>query len=184
MTRDEIYANAGFLTLAGAETTSNSLAVISYMISTNPRVQAQITRELLLAFTCGKEIDMRSAGKLPYLMAVIEETLRFHPPGPNTMYRTTPPDGNWILGDWVPGNVSFMAQCMSLVDYEAHHVSKQTILGIPHRVMYRDERNFTRPDEFIPERWLSNEKGGEFANDRRDCFHPFQYGPRMCLAMK
>ena len=105
MTKEEIYANANFLTLAGAETTSNSLAVISYMVSVYPQVKAKIMEELLATFTREDQINMRSAGNLQYLNAVIMETLRYHPPGPNAMWRQTPPEGNKILGDQVPGNV-------------------------------------------------------------------------------
>jgi cytochrome P450 len=51
--------------------------------------------------------------------------------------------------------------------------------------MYRSEHNFNRANEFIPERWMSGDDAkSEFANDRRDSFHPFSYGPRTCLAMK
>jgi cytochrome P450 len=52
--------------------------------------------------------------------------------------------------------------------------------------MYRSEHNFTRAQEFIPERWLDTAERdkSEFARDRRDGFHPFSYGPRTCLAVK
>lgn len=50
-------------------------------------------------------------------------------------------------------------------------------------MIYRGEHSWRRPDEFLPERWLSEGKTSEFANDRRDGFYPFSYGPRSCLAM-
>lgn len=50
--------------------------------------------------------------------------------------------------------------------------------------MYRSEHNFKRPHEFIPERWMKDDKNSEFIGDRRDGFHPFSYGPRQCLAVK
>ena len=50
--------------------------------------------------------------------------------------------------------------------------------------MYRSEHNFKRANEFIPERWIDEGRGTEFAADRRDSFHPFSYGPRNCLAMQ
>lgn len=106
LTREEIYSNAILLTLGGSETTSNTLSGLAYMIATNPGVKAKITDELRATFIREDEIDMRSTAKLPYLSAVIEEVLRYFPPGPNAMPRITPPEGNSILGDWVPGNVS------------------------------------------------------------------------------
>lgn len=106
MTPEELYSNAGFLTLAGSETTSTTTAVALYMIGTNPDVKAKITTELLATFTSEDEINMRSAAKLSYLMAVIEESMRYHPPGPNALWRMTPAEGNRILGEWIPGKVS------------------------------------------------------------------------------
>lgn len=76
------------------------------MILTNPHVKAKLTKEVLATFTCEDDIDMRSATNLPYLMAVIEESMRYHPPGPNALWRMTPPGGNRILGDQIPGKVS------------------------------------------------------------------------------
>ena len=76
------------------------------MLATNPHVTAKVLEELHATFNSEEEIDMRSASKLIYLNAVIEETLRYYPPGPNAMWRMTPPEGNNILGDWIPGNVS------------------------------------------------------------------------------
>lgn len=61
----------------------------------------------------------------------------------------------------------------------------QTVLGIPHRVLYRSRLWWHKPDEFHPERWLPDEqRPKEFDNDRRDGFHPFSYGPRQCIAVK
>ncbi|KAK4627038.1 Cytochrome P450 monooxygenase sthF [Fulvia fulva] len=160
--KEEIYSNAILITLGGAETTSNTLSGSVFMLATDPNVAAKVVEELHATFASEDKIDMRSASKLSYLNAVIRETLRYYPPGPNAMWRMTPPEGNTILGDWVPGN---------------------TVLSLHHRVIYRGEHSWRRPDEFLPERWLSEGKTSEFANDRRDGFYPFSYGPRSCLAM-
>ena len=49
---------------------------------------------------------MPNTAKLPYLVPVIEELMRYFPPGPNSTPLITPPEGNSILGKWVPANVS------------------------------------------------------------------------------
>jgi len=61
----------------------------------------------------------------------------------------------------------------------------QTIIGIPHRVLYRSKAYWKHADDFHPERWLpEGERPAEFDQDRREGFHPFSYGPRACIAMK
>ena len=92
--------------MGGSETTSNTLSGLAYILAINSVVKKKITDELRATFTREDEINMRSTAKLPYLVAVIEELMRYFPPGPNSMPRITPPEGNSILGKWVPGNVS------------------------------------------------------------------------------
>jgi len=61
----------------------------------------------------------------------------------------------------------------------------QTGLEIWNPVINRCSRNFTLPDEFIPERWLDGEnKDKRFANDNSDVFQPFSVGPRNCIGKK
>lgn len=105
MSREEIYSNATTLTLAGSETTASAIAGVAYMLAMRPDVKAKATAELLSVVTSEDQIDMRSTLKLLYLEAVINETFRIHPPGPNALWRTTPPEGNWISGEWIPGKV-------------------------------------------------------------------------------
>lgn len=83
-----------------------TVAGMTYMLATRPDVKAKLSTEIFSHFTNEDEIDMRSVSNLPYLCAFIEETLRYYPPGPNSLWRMTPPGGNSILGEWVPGNVS------------------------------------------------------------------------------
>jgi len=75
--------------------------------------------------------------RIPYIDAIIKETLRLKPVAPTGMSRTTPPEGLEIDGQWIPGN---------------------TIVVIPQYIMHRDERCFVRPSEFLPERWLDEGK--------------------------
>lgn len=108
------------LTLAGSETTATSLAGATYLIATNLRVKGEILKELRTTFTSEDEIDLLSVAKLPYLCAVTDECLRMYPPGPNAQPRITPSEGNVILGDRIPGNVS-------RTTYLGRYMSKQKI---------------------------------------------------------
>ena len=48
--------------------------------------------------------DSVSLSKLTYLDAVINETLRLHPPVPSGVQRMTPPEGLQIGDTYVPGD--------------------------------------------------------------------------------
>lgn len=71
---------------------------------------------------------------VPLLDAVINETMRLHPPVPSGTQRVTPPEGLWIKDRFIPGN---------------------TIVQVPSYTVFRDERAFLYPNEFIPERWTT-----------------------------
>jgi cytochrome P450 len=184
MTKEEIFKNAILLTGGGAETTSSSLSGMMYMLTERPDVKEKILNELRDTFPSEDDINMRSVAQLTYTGAFIEESMRYYPPGPNTMWRTTPPAGNTILGDYIPGNVS---SYIYWADASSHRVlanTKQTIVGIPHRVLYRSEAYWKDADKFCPERWLPDgQRPTKFDGDRREGFHPFSYGPRACIAM-
>lgn len=55
---------------------------------------------------------------------------------------------------------------------------KQTVVDIWQWAMYHSPENVSRPEEFIPERWLEDL---EFSHDNKDAFQPFSYGARNCL---
>jgi len=48
---------------------------------------------------------------------------------------------------------------------------------------FRSPLNFTRPDDFLPERFLPD-KPDEFAQDNLDAFHPFNIGRHTCLGQR
>lgn len=107
MTKEEIFKNAILLTGGGAETTSSSLTGMAYILTTRPDVKQRLVEELHTVFAEEQDINMRSVAQLTYMGAFIEEAMRYYPPGPNTMWRTTPAGGNTILGEHIPDNVSF-----------------------------------------------------------------------------
>ncbi|KAK1978747.1 cytochrome P450 [Colletotrichum cereale] len=157
LTREEMYENADMLILAGSETTATALSGATYLLTTNPDVLVRLRDEVRSSFASEDEIDLLSTAKLGYLHAVIEEVLRMYPPAPAALPRRTPPGGQVILGQWVPAN---------------------TTVAIGHWALYHNEKFFSRPFGFHPERWLGDPA---FAADRLDAVLPFQTGPRACI---
>lgn len=49
---------------------------------------------------------------------------------------------------------------------------------------FRSATNFTDPDSFHPERWLSGSEAEPFARDKKEALQPFSSGPRSCLGQQ
>ncbi|KAM6538079.1 hypothetical protein FALCPG4_003961 [Fusarium falciforme] len=160
MSLDEIQAHANVLILAGSETTATTLSGTTYLLCTHSAVLSKLATEVRTTFKSEKDIDLFSVQKLPYMLAVLDEAMRIYPPVPSAIPRTTPPRGNVVLDEYLPGNVK---------------------LGIWQWALNRDPNNFTDPETFIPERWLGDPR---FANDKTDALQPFSYGPRNCIGKK
>jgi cytochrome P450 len=105
MTRDEIFANSNLLTFAGSESSANTTASLLYRVAADAKLRGRILHELHTNFASDDAISSTKAMALPYLRAVIEESMRLHPVTPNALWRETPKQGNWILGEWIPGGV-------------------------------------------------------------------------------
>ena len=105
LTRDEIDSNMQLLMTAGSETTMTLLSGCTFHLLKNPRSLARLNEEVRGAFQSQADITIAAVNKLPYLLAVLEEALRMHPPVPTALPRIVPPGGNFISGIWVPGGV-------------------------------------------------------------------------------
>ena len=85
-----------------------------------------------------------------------------------------------VAGHHVPHNVSVITTKMQLSITLLLTRVQQTSCGIHQLAANRIEANFTRPEEFLPERWLEDAPA-EFAHDRSDIYQPFSFGPRNCI---
>lgn len=104
MTDAELATNARSLIVAGSETTATALSGFSYYVTREPEVYKRLTDEIRSVFGAEKDIDIRTTDALPYLRAVIEETLRVYPPASSTPPRVSP--GAEVDGHFIPKGVS------------------------------------------------------------------------------
>jgi cytochrome P450 len=160
MTPEEIESNVQFLIVAGSETTATLLSGATFYLLKNPVVLQKLQDEIRTSLSNEQDINLLSVMRLPYLNAVLEESLRMYPPVPATFPRTTPVGGAIVCGRFVPGGTS---------------------VGLHHWSTLRSERNFRQSNSFIPERWLNDLR---FDADDKQAFQPFSYGPRNCLGKK
>lgn len=108
MTRQEVISNMRILLTAGSETTATLLSGATYHLLQNPAVLQRVQLEIRRAFKSEEDITVRSVSKpdlLPYLEAVLQESLRCYPSIPAILPRITGPEGALIDGNFVPSNV-------------------------------------------------------------------------------
>lgn len=106
--RQEIISNFQILLIAGSETTATLLSGATYYLLQNPAVLHRVQSEVRTVFKDEKEIVLRSVSTpnlLPYLEAVLQESLRCYPSIPALLPRLTGPKGAIIDGKFVPGKV-------------------------------------------------------------------------------
>ncbi|PKX97738.1 cytochrome P450 [Aspergillus novofumigatus IBT 16806] len=168
ITKSEVLTNGVAVVIANSQLGTIAVTTAIYLLlSGHPRCLRRLVDEVRSAgFQTEAGIRVASTQSLPYLNAVINETLRLHHPTPGSLPRIAPDDGIMIDGHLVP---------------------RDTVVGISLFNIHRRPENFTRPLEFHPERFLSKNDeryDGTFANDRLDAFQPFSMGPRNCIGGK
>ncbi|KAI1317563.1 putative cytochrome P450 monooxygenase [Xylariaceae sp. FL0255] len=152
-----LVSNATLLVIAGSETTATLLSGATFLLTTHPKVLKKLADEVRSSFSSEDEITLTNVGHLSYMLAVLNESLRCYPPVVYGMPRRVPRGGGVIDGHAISENT-----VVSVFQYAAHH----------------DEKYWTEPDEFRPERWLGDEK---YRNDLLDAMQPFSTGPRNCI---
>lgn len=147
---------------AGTDTTTSTLEWAMAELLHNPTVLQKLQAELRSTIPPDSNLEETQLQNLPYLEAVVKETLRLHPPLPFLFPRMAmKPCG--ILGYRIP------AETQVLVNVWA--------IG-------RDSNNWKDALVFSPERFLEPSDGGgkDFKGHHFD-FLPFGSGRRMCPAV-
>ncbi|KAK1759949.1 cytochrome P450 [Echria macrotheca] len=160
LSHDEIVHNARMIVLAGSETTATALSNFIFLMCKYPDVQKRLAAEVREAFADEKDITFQAVMGLRYSLAVLDESMRLLPTVPAAFPRVAATGGITVGGNYVP---------------------EGTVLDIFPLAMFRDARNFVDPDEFVPERWLDDERDARYEADNHAAFQPFSFGPRNCI---
>jgi cytochrome P450 len=153
MTPQQLRDETMTLFLAGHETTALLLGWTWYLLGENPACEARLVEELKNVLG-GRAPQVSDLMRLPYLQAVLNESLRLYPPAYILARTSTEP--------------------FSLGEYE---FGRETTVLISQWVTHRDARFFEAPGEFRPERW-TNGTGGKIS---AGAYFPFGDGPRRCI---
>ncbi|WEW56407.1 hypothetical protein PRK78_001850 [Emydomyces testavorans] len=151
-----LYEEAQALMFGGADTTGTTLMHGTFYILKLPHVYQRLKEELHSAWPNFNTLpDLTDLEKLPYLTAVLKESLRISPGVASALPRVVPPSGTKLSGHFIPGG---------------------TVVGMSSHFVHRNEAVFDKPNEFIPERWL-----GEEGKQLDKWLFSFSYGPRSCV---
>ncbi|KAG6375251.1 cytochrome P450 [Boletus reticuloceps] len=150
LSKEEVLAQMKVLLLAGYETTSISVTWALIELSRNPDIQTKLRNELIELGPADPTYDQLSNG-LPYLDAVVHETLRMHAPVRETT-RMADED------DVIPLSEPVRTKSGQLV--ENLSIAKGTVLSIPiasvnlSAVVWGEDAKV-----FNPSRWLEGNHG-------------------------
>ncbi|MGD9603934.1 MAG: cytochrome P450 [Gammaproteobacteria bacterium] len=153
----DIIANVFTLLLAGEDTTANTLAWAIKLFTDFPGHFADARAEVDAALGGATvPVHHQDIARLPLLEAFANETMRLKPVAPLTVSEAKAP-----------------------IELAGVSVPAGTAVIMLSRYMATRPENFSRPEEFAPDRWL--EKGqGETRTHNQKAFVPFGGGPRFC----
>jgi len=127
LTRGEIDSNAVLFLVAGSETTATLLSGVTYLLLKNPEVYNKLVAQIRGKFKRQSEITVDEVNNMEYLIACLQEALRYYPPVPTGFPRIVPKGGDTISGRFIPEGVSTCAQSYC---YDISLCSKGNLLTI------------------------------------------------------
>lgn len=148
---------------AGHETTASAMTWAAYLLCKHPEAQArlrqEIRTELPTLLNADSQISSVEIDRLPYLNAVLQETMRIFPPVPLTLRETA--HDTTIQGHFIPAETTVVI-CPWAVNTSTH------LWGADAR-------------EFKPERWLGQGRANTGGADSNYAITTFLHGPRSCI---
>jgi cytochrome P450 len=148
---------------AGHETTASAMAWAVYLLCKHPETQTRLREELKAEIPGlldpNSQISSAEIDRLPYLNAILNETMRVFPPVPLTLREAA--CDTTIQGAFVPRGTTVVI-CPWAVNTSTH-------LWGP------DAR------EFKPERWLGQGKANTGGAESNYAITTFLHGPRSCI---
>ncbi|KAL3734647.1 hypothetical protein ACJRO7_023919 [Eucalyptus globulus] len=155
VSRDHIKAMLTDIFIGATDTNAATLAWAMTSLKKNPRVMDKAQREIRSLVGSKGFVDEDDLLSLPYLKAVVKETLRLYPPAPLLLPRET--TGRCILS--------------------GYEIRPKTLVYINAWAIGRDSEYWESAEEFRPERFLDSD-----VDFRGQSFElvPFGCGRRVC----
>lgn len=147
MHEEQIIDEILILLIAGHETTANALSWALYLLANHQQ-------ELEKLKSATKNLDIEGCAKSDHLSSVINETMRLYPPA------------------WISDRVALQDDT-----FHDFGILKDTIIVLFYYGLHRDEKYWSNPTAFIPDRFSKNSTDKE----KPKAYYPFGGGPRLCI---
>ncbi|KAI8990697.1 high nitrogen upregulated cytochrome P450 monooxygenase 2 [Trametes punicea] len=162
----QVVADGALAVVAGSDTTSSVISNVIFCLLTHPEAYARLRAEVDSYYPPGEDaLNTKRHADMPYLNAVINETMRLYPPVSDGSQRIVP-YGN---GGKIVGN---------------SYLPEGTVVTVHMYTIHRDPRNFSPlPEGFWPERWIlagSGQHNNVKIVHNPAAFFPFSFGPANC----
>ena len=145
------------MVVGGGDTSSNTMEFAMTEIMNQPKVMSQIQQELDAVVGKHNIVEESHIHQLPYLEAVIKETLRLHSPVPLLVPRY--PSETCTVGGYT--------------------IPKGSQIFINVWAIHRDPTKWENPLKFDPERFLNNNNKWDYSGSEFS-YMPFGSGRRIC----
>ena len=158
LTDEEIIGQCQIFLFAGYETSSNTLAYITYQLALNQNVQDKLREEIKEGVKRNPESSLYDLSHdIEYLDCVMNESLRLNPP-----------------------LAQVNRECVSDYKFNDIYIPAGLQVIIPVYFLHRDPDVWPNPEKFDPERFRSPAKDCRHPYQ----FLPFGLGPRSCIGMR
>ena len=157
LTDEELSDQVAVLLIAGAETTSASLAWAIYLLCTHPEVLEAVSAEADRVLG-GEVAGWEHLPELELTGRVLQEAMRLYPP-------------SWLLHRTATRETRL----------GGHVIPAGTLILFSQYMLQRDPSIFPEPDRFDPDRWLAFSGGRSTPATVRQSYVPFGGGPTKCL---
>ncbi|OEL37471.1 Geraniol 8-hydroxylase [Dichanthelium oligosanthes] len=146
--------------LATIDTVSSTIEWAMAELLQHPDTMSKLQEELRRVLGSKAHVEQSDLDRLPYLQAVVRETLRLHPVVP-----------------LVPNEAE------ETVEIQGHAVPKGCTVLVNLWAVHHDARAWPEPDRFMPERFLLRLEETGFLGTTEFEFIPFSAGRRVCLGL-
>ncbi|KAL7554658.1 hypothetical protein ACHAWF_018145 [Thalassiosira exigua] len=174
MVSKDLLDEAITLLFAGQDTSAATLSWTLHLLSLHPDKQERAADEVRAALGNSKAgpVSKNTISQMPYLDAVIKESMRLYPVAPFIVRRLAA-DVTIPIDDEQLTKQNGCAKTMS--------IPSSTFACIWIYALHRNPKLWEQPNDFLPERWIEPELRIRDSGQEVGAYMPFAYGPRNCL---